>query len=94
MELLPVCEANSSPVPVVPLVEPKTHSRNARPGQEDAVLSLKSAQMSHLGYQQQRPVQLLLSSPPSTAPHVLTLLILVTVMVLKALSIEKALYSS
>ena len=36
--LLPACEANSSPVPVVPLVEPKTHSSNVRPGQEDAVL--------------------------------------------------------
>lgn len=36
--LLPACEANSSPVPVVPLVEPKTQSSNVRPGQEDAVL--------------------------------------------------------
>lgn len=36
--LLPPCEANSSPVPVVPLVEPKAQSGNVRPGQEDAVL--------------------------------------------------------
>ena len=36
--MLPACEATSSPIPVVPLVEPQAQASNVRPGQEDEVL--------------------------------------------------------
>ena len=36
--MLPACEATSSPVPVVPLVEPSSQFNTGRPGQEDKVL--------------------------------------------------------
>ena len=36
--MLPACEASSSPVPVVPLVEPASQPSTVRSGQEDKVL--------------------------------------------------------
>lgn len=36
--MLPACEATTSPIPVVPLVEPQPQPGGVRPGQEDEVL--------------------------------------------------------
>ena len=36
--MLPSCEAITSPIPVVPLVEPSLQPSGVRPGQEDEVL--------------------------------------------------------
>lgn len=36
--MLPACEATSSPIPVVPLVEPSSKPSGTRPGEEDEVL--------------------------------------------------------